>query len=153
MATGLRHRNSGPSARFLADADFVGSSMCVSCSDVRELLRLSNHGRALCRPARRMDPRWAGKERELNRQMRDMALESNGILSLDSLATLGMSKGMIHTRATSGRLIPVLRGVYTLPGTRLTLRGGCRAAAASAGPLVAVSHESALALHGLVRDP
>lgn len=100
-----------------------------------------------------MDKRWAGRESELNGQIREMALGKDGVLSVDGLASLGVTKSMIHSRVSSGRLIPILKGSYALPGTRLTLRGRCRAAVASVDPRVVVSHASALALHGLIRDP
>lgn len=100
-----------------------------------------------------MDPRWSGKETELNRKLRQLAFEQSGVLTAADLAVLGVGKMMIHTRVASGRLIPILRGAFALPGTRLTLRGRCRASVASAGPRVVVSHASALALYGLVRDP
>ena len=100
-----------------------------------------------------MDPAWAGREAELNSQVRELALASDGVLKLDELARLGVTKMMLHSRVSSGRLIPILRGAFALPGTRLTLRGRCRAAIASVSPRVVVSHESALALFGLIRDP
>jgi very-short-patch-repair endonuclease len=100
-----------------------------------------------------MDPRCTGIERELNEQLRDVSLCSDGVLSAAALTDLGFTKGMIQTRREAGRLIPILKGSYALPGTRLTHRGRCRAAVESARREAVVSHGSALALHGLIRDP
>ena len=100
-----------------------------------------------------MDPRWTGIESELNRQMREVALTHDGVLTAEDLTAIGLTRKMIQTRKESGRLIPVLKGSFALPGTRLRLRGRCRAGVCSAGEGTVVSHSSALALHDVVRDP
>ena len=74
-----------------------------------------------------MDPRWTGIESELNRQMREVALTHDGVLTAEDLTAIGLTRKMIQTRKESGRLIPVLKGSFALPGTRLRLRGRCRA--------------------------
>lgn len=94
-----------------------------------------------------------GFDRELNRAMREIALTNDNVLTTDDLFDLGLTPRMVRIRADSGRLIPIMKGSFALPGARLRLRGRCRAAAASVNEKVAVSHASALALHGLVRDP
>jgi very-short-patch-repair endonuclease len=100
-----------------------------------------------------MNSKRTGREEELNRLVRDTALTHDNVLSLEDLLILGLSRRMIERRVRSGLLIPILKGSYALPGARLRLRGRCRAAAASVSECVVVSHGSALALHGLVRDP
>lgn len=96
---------------------------------------------------------WTGRESELNQRLRYAALTGNGVLTSRDLMNLGLTRRMICHRVAQGRLIPVLKDSYALPGTRLTLRGRCRAATGTVGERIVVSHTSALALHGLVRDP
>lgn len=100
-----------------------------------------------------MNANWAGREDELNKLLREEALANDGILTLGRLAALGLSKGMVQTRRGSGRLVPVLKGAFALPGSKLRFRGRLRAALGSVSSSVVVSHASALALHGLVGDP
>jgi len=84
-----------------------------------------------------MHPKWAGREIEINSRVRDLAL----------------TRKMIQSRASTGKLVPVIKGVYALPGARLRYRGRCRAATGTVSERVVISHGSALALHGLIRDP
>lgn len=99
-----------------------------------------------------MGHNWAGKEDELNRRLRETSRSGHGVITTEDLFRLGVSRGMIQTRANTGRLVPVLKRVYALPGSRLDPRGRYRAAVCSAGPNVHLSHRSALGLHGLLRD-
>jgi very-short-patch-repair endonuclease/predicted transcriptional regulator of viral defense system len=89
----------------------------------------------------------------LNERMREVALSKDNVLTLTDLVALGLSPKMVQRRVSSGLLIPILKGSFALPGGRLRLRGRCRAALGSVSPHVVVSHDSALALHGLVPDP
>ncbi len=100
-----------------------------------------------------MQSHWRGRQPELNLKLRELALTNDGILSPLELDAIGMTERMIRDRVILGSLVPVLQGAYALPGTRLTLRGRCRAAQVSVSDRVVVSHASALALHGLIRDP
>lgn len=68
------------------------------------------------------------------------------------LRDIGFSKQMIHRRKESGLLIPVLRDVFSLPGCRPDEIGRRRAAVHAGGEGCCLSHRSALAHHGLVRD-
>lgn len=99
-----------------------------------------------------MDPNWAGMEAEINRRLSERARGGHGVLAVEDLRGLGLSETMIHTRRASGCLVPVLKGVYKLPGTVLTERGRFRAAVCSAGAGACLSRRSALALHGLIRS-
>lgn len=100
-----------------------------------------------------MDSKQAGRELDLNTQLRAVALANDGVLSLEILFRLGLSWTMVQKRKEAGRLLPILRGSFALPGTRLSFRGRLRASVASVSSNVVVSHGSALALHGLIRDP
>lgn len=71
---------------------------------------------------------------------------------MDELVAIGMSPTMIQTRKKSGQLIPVLRGVFALPGTKLSEKGRAKAAVYASGRASCLSHRSALSLHGLVRE-
>lgn len=97
-----------------------------------------------------MDPNWAGHEAGLNRQMRKAAQENDGVLTVSMLVELGLTPTMIKNRKRVGRLIPLLRGSFALPGTSLTFKGRTRAALATVSERVVVSHGSALALYGLI---
>ncbi|MCB0860169.1 MAG: DUF559 domain-containing protein [Solirubrobacterales bacterium] len=88
----------------------------------------------------------------MNRSLRDSVLTGGGVVTGPELRALGFSRQMVYRRRRSGLLIPVLRDVYTLPGTQLGSRGRQRAAVHSGGSGCVLSHRSSLALHGLVRD-
>lgn len=95
---------------------------------------------------------WTGHEADLNRRLREVVRRQDGIVTLDQLFRLGLSPTMIRSRVRSGRLVPVLKRAFTLPGSRLGERGRWRAAVESAGRGTFLSHASSLALHGLARD-
>ena len=99
-----------------------------------------------------MCSRWTGREAELNRQLRQTSEAGHGVLTLDDLRNLGVTEAMVHSRKRSGRFIPVLRGVVSLPGTKLTEKGRARAATYAGGRRCCLSHRSALSVQGLVRD-
>lgn len=99
-----------------------------------------------------MSTRWTGNERELNRALRRLAFECDGVIEDHRLVELGLTRSMIETRVAAGRLCRVFHLVYVLPGTRLTPRGRWRAAVASVAGSACLSHGSALALHGLIRN-
>jgi very-short-patch-repair endonuclease len=84
--------------------------------------------------------------------MREASRRGHGIVTVEDLSALDVSRQMIQTRVKSGRLIAVLNRAFALPGATLEMRGRARAAVSSAGPNVCVSHRSALALHGLIAE-
>lgn len=96
--------------------------------------------------------RWTGNEAELNRRLRERAMSGHGVLTRDDLRDLEVSPMMIHRRRRSGLFVPVLRGVVALPGTNLGEKGRWRAAVAAGGRSCFLTGQSALALHGLVRE-
>lgn len=98
-----------------------------------------------------MNGSWTGSEAELNRQLREAAKAGHGVLTTEDFDRLGVSEGMVRTRRKSGLLIPVTRGVVTLPGARLSEKGTFRAATHAGGRNCFLSHRSAAAIHGLVR--
>lgn len=91
-------------------------------------------------------------EAELNWHLRQLTRAGHGVVTNQELIELGLSVDMIKSRKRAGRLVPVLRAVSALPGTVLTDRGRWRSAVCSAGGQACLSHRSALALHGLVRE-
>jgi len=99
-----------------------------------------------------MPARWTGNEAGLNRRLRETAAAGHGVLTVEDLDRLGVSENMVRRRRRSGLLIPVTRGVVTLPGTQLTEKGRFRASVYAGGKNCFLSHRSALSLHGLVRE-
>jgi very-short-patch-repair endonuclease len=99
-----------------------------------------------------MRGQWSGNESGLNRQLRETAAAGHEVLTVEDLNRLGVTESMVRRRKRSGQLVPVTRGVVTLPGTKLTERGRFRASVYAGGRNCCLSHRSALSLHGLVRE-
>jgi very-short-patch-repair endonuclease len=74
------------------------------------------------------------------------------VVTIEQLLALGFSRKAIKHRAAKGRLHRVHRGVYAVGRPDLTRLGRWMAAVLACGPDAALSHESAAALWGLVRD-
>jgi hypothetical protein len=73
-----------------------------------------------------------------------------GVMHLDQLTALGLSRRAVQQRASVGRLHRIHRGVYSIvPRELLTREGHWLAAVLAAGPGALLSHRSAAALHGL----
>ncbi|MGQ0521377.1 MAG: DUF559 domain-containing protein [Actinomycetota bacterium] len=66
---------------------------------------------------------------------------------------LGATEKVIEGRLRTGRWLPVLPGVYSLPGMAPSWRRDLMAACLQAGPGAVVSHEAAAALHGVDTFP
>jgi very-short-patch-repair endonuclease len=78
-----------------------------------------------------------------------LAAKQHGVVGRAQLLALGYTKQAIHTRATTGRLHRVHRGVYAVGHSRLSLRGRWMAAVLACGPGAVLSHGTAAALYGL----
>jgi hypothetical protein len=79
-----------------------------------------------------------------------LAARQHGLVSIDQLLTLGLSREAVQRRVTAGRLHRVHQGVYAVGHMRLTQRGRWMAAVLAGGPNAVLSHRSAAALHGLL---
>jgi predicted transcriptional regulator of viral defense system len=78
----------------------------------------------------------------------ELAARQYGVISLDQLRALGLSRSAVQDRAYTGRLHRIHHAVYSLvPLTLLTRNGRSMAAVLACGPDAALSHRSAAALH------
>ncbi len=82
----------------------------------------------------------------------ELARAQHGVVSLAQLRGLGLSASAVRSRAASGRLHRIHRGVYAVGHSRLTGRGLWMAAVLACGPGAVLSHRSAAALHDLRRS-
>ncbi|MGN6171137.1 MAG: type IV toxin-antitoxin system AbiEi family antitoxin domain-containing protein [Solirubrobacteraceae bacterium] len=80
-----------------------------------------------------------------------IAGRQHGVVALEQLLALGLSRTAVYKRAARGRLHRVHRGVYSLaPPGLLSREGWWMAAVLAAGPGAVLSHRKAAALHGLL---
>jgi hypothetical protein len=70
----------------------------------------------------------------------------HGVVSREQLLRLGFTKSAVEHRLRSGRLHPVVRGVYAVGRRQLSREGRWMAAVLACGPAAALSHRSAAAL-------
>jgi very-short-patch-repair endonuclease len=75
--------------------------------------------------------------------------KQHGVVTRAQLLEFGFGRRAIDRRISSGRLHPVLRGVYAVGRPELTRQGVWMAAVLRCGPGAALSHESAAALWGI----
>ena len=81
-----------------------------------------------------------------SRQAWGLARRQHGVLTHADLIRLGFSPKAIKHRVGTGRLHPVVRGVYAVGRPRLNREGRWLAAVLACGPGAALSHRSAAAL-------
>ena len=74
----------------------------------------------------------------------------HGVVSMRQVREIGLSEGSIRHRLRSGRLHPVMRGVYAVGHDRLSLQGRWMAAVLTHRPWAVLSHRSAGALLGIL---
>ncbi len=79
-----------------------------------------------------------------------LAARQHGVVSRAQLSCLGYSVQALKTRAGTGRLHRLHRGVYAVGHTRLTVRGRWLAAVLACGDGAFLSHRAAAALHDLI---
>ena len=79
-----------------------------------------------------------------------LAVAQNGVVTLEQLERLGLSRRAVHERERSGRLHRINQRVYSLTPQVLTERGRFMAAVLACGPDAVLSHRSAAYLWGLV---
>jgi predicted transcriptional regulator of viral defense system len=79
-----------------------------------------------------------------------LAVAQNGVVTLEQLEGLGLSRRAIHDRERTGRLHRIHQAVYSLTPSVMTQRGKFMAAVLACGPDAVLSHRSAAYLWGLV---
>lgn len=79
-----------------------------------------------------------------------VARRQHGVLSLDDLVALGLSRSAIRSRVISGRLHRVHRGVFAAGPLTLTRGGQLLAAVLACGPAAMAGYRSACELHELL---
>ena len=72
-----------------------------------------------------------------------------GVVDMDELREIGLSRQAISKRVAAGRLFPVYRGVWAVGHPRLSLEGRFLAAVKACGAGAALSHYCAAVLWGL----
>jgi len=82
-----------------------------------------------------------------------LAVEQNGVVTLDQLEALGLANEAIVKRVTRGRLHRIHQTVYSLTPEPMTQRGWFMAAVLACGPDAVLSHRSAAYLWGLIERP
>lgn len=78
--------------------------------------------------------------------MRNLAEEQHGVVAWRQLLALGLGRGQIEARVSSGKLLPLHRGVFALGHRRIDIRGRWLAAVLACGPNAVLSHGSAAQL-------
>src|SRR5512133_277689 len=79
----------------------------------------------------------------------DLAGRQHGVVARRQLLARGAHPQAIKHRVATGRLHPVMRGIYAVGRPQLTQRGRWMAAVLACGPGAALSHFSAAALWGI----
>jgi very-short-patch-repair endonuclease len=82
-----------------------------------------------------------------------LARRQHGVVAVEQLYALGMSKDVIATLVRDGHLIRLYRGVYAVGHDRLTARGRWLAAVMACGSGSLLSHRAAAALWELGATP
>jgi very-short-patch-repair endonuclease len=86
------------------------------------------------------------------RQVLELAESQHGVVARRQLLELGLHPHAITYRIASGRLFPILRGVYAVGRPQITRYGHWMAAVLRCGAEAVLSHQSAAALWGIGND-
>src|ERR1043165_1255796 len=81
-----------------------------------------------------------------------LARRQHGVLTRRDLLRLGYTPKAIKHRVRSGRLHPIVRGVYAVWRRHLSREGRWMAAVLACGPGAALSHRSAASLWGFGKE-
>jgi len=84
-----------------------------------------------------------------DRVLADLAAQQHGVVARRQLEAVGVTLSMLKSRAASGQLLRIHRGVYAVGHDRLRREGWWMAAVLAVGPGALLSHRDAAALHGL----
>ena len=76
----------------------------------------------------------------------------HGVIARRQLLELGVSRRGIEHRIATGRLYPLMRGVYAVGRSEVTRHGRWMAAILACGPGAVLSHRSAAALWGIDKE-
>jgi Transcriptional regulator, AbiEi antitoxin/Protein of unknown function (DUF559) len=87
-----------------------------------------------------------------SRRAWELARRQHGVLTRSDLLGLGYTPKAIKHRVRSGRLHPIVRGVYAVGRRSLSREGRWMAAVLACGPGAALSHRSAAALWGFGKE-
>jgi len=88
----------------------------------------------------------------MDREISQWAARQHGNITRAQLVAIGVGDAGIAHRVRTGRLFPVYRGVYSVGRPPKTKLEWAAAAVLACGPSAALSHFSALALWGFVKD-
>ncbi len=86
----------------------------------------------------------------VDKRVARLAASQHGVVSLRQVRELGLSEGSVRHRLRSGRLHPVMRGVYAVGHNRMSAEGRWMAAVLAYPPRAVLSHRSAAALLGIL---
>jgi very-short-patch-repair endonuclease len=116
---------------------------------------MSNDGRKTAHSGPQVDHRSQDRELgrsrgEIDRLIVALAATQHGVVTLEQLVALGLSRRAIRWRIASGRLHPIHRGVYAVGRPDVTIKGKWMAAVLACGEGALLSHQSAATLHGLL---
>lgn len=96
--------------------------------------------------------RFSAHRRRLDAEVGRVAVEQNGVVTLQQLEGLGLSEEAIVKRVDRGRLHRIHQTVYSLTPRVMTQRGRFMAAVLGCGPGAVLSHRSAAYFWGLVEE-
>lgn len=91
----------------------------------------------------------SARRRGMDREIARIAADQHGLVTLEQLRALGISKDAARKRANAGRLHRLYEGVYSVGHALLTPEGHWLAAVFAGGPDAVLSHRSAAALWGI----
>src|SRR5579875_1270243 len=83
-------------------------------------------------------------------RLSELAERQHGVVAHHQLRALGFTKQAIQTRARTGRIHRIYRGVYCVGHKRLSLRGRWMAAVLACAPGAVLSYRDAATLHDLL---
>jgi predicted transcriptional regulator of viral defense system len=95
--------------------------------------------------------RFASRRQGFDAEIARLAGRQHGLVTLEQLELLGLSRAAARQRAKVGRLHRVHEGVYAV-GPLLTAKSIWMAAVLAGGPGAVLSHWSAAVLWGLIKD-
>jgi hypothetical protein len=94
-------------------------------------------------------PRRAGRNREINRLIAQLARRQHGVVARRQLIEAGIDPRSVTRRVSSGQLQVVFRGVFAMAGSPLTERGRWMAAVLTCGDGAVLSHITAACAWGI----
>jgi Protein of unknown function (DUF559)/AbiEi antitoxin C-terminal domain len=86
---------------------------------------------------------------KMSRRAWDLARDQHLVIAREQMLELGFSSHAIAHRVASGRLRPLWPGIYAVGPADVTQHGWWMGAVLACGPMAALSHSSAAALHGI----